>query len=243
MKKFLLFLLWGLVLAIPVAGQKHASERDIEGLHGNVKSVVTEAILESPSGKPARILMGKMTFDVDGNLNTREDYGPSGELLNSSAYSFLEGERVVKMETIYPKNMIVLGDPTKIKRPSDPRYTYKIRYKFDRLGRRIAADWLRSDDSIYLKYVYSYNDNKIEETVSFDNGLALEDKVSMLDQKGNTLEVLHRDLSDKSVVSYKESYTYLRLDRQGNWIERIESRTQDNKPVESLRVSRTITYH
>jgi hypothetical protein len=138
--------------------------------------------------------------------------------------------------------MIVLGDPTKIKRPSDPRYTYKIRYKFDSLGRRIAAHWLRGDDSIYLKYVYSYSDNKIEETVSFDNGLALEDKLSMLDQKGNTLEVLHRDPSDKS-VSYKESYTYLRIDRQGNWIERIESRTQDNKLVESLRVSRTITYH
>jgi len=242
MKKFLLFLLWSLILAIPVAGQKHASERDIEGLQGNVKSVVTEAILESPSGKPARILMGKMVFDADGNLNTREDYGPSGELLNSSAYSFLEGERVVKMETIYPKNMIVLGDPTKVKRPSDPRYTYKIRYKFDSLGRRIATHWLRSDGSTYLKYVYSYNDNKIEETASFDNGLALEDKVYMLDQKGNTLEVLHLVPSDKS-VSYKESYTYLRTDRQGNWIERIESRTQDNKPVEYLRVSRTIAYH
>src|ERR1043166_1970049 len=121
MQKFLLFLLLSLILAIPVAGQKRASERDSEGLQGNVKSVVTEAILESPNGKPARILMGKMTFDADGNLNTREVYGPSGELLTSSAYSFLEGERVVKMEAIDPKNMIVIGDPTKIKRSSDPR--------------------------------------------------------------------------------------------------------------------------
>jgi hypothetical protein len=242
MKKFLLVLLWSLILGISVAGQKHASERDMEGLRGKVKSVITEAILESPSGKPARILMMKMTFDADGNLNTREDYGPSGELLNSSAFSFLEGERVVKMESITPKNVVILGDPTKIKRSTDPRYTYKIRYKFDSLGRRIAADWLRSDDSIYLKYVYSYNDNKIEETVTFDKGLTLEDKVSTLDQKGNTLEVLHRAPSDKSEY-YKESYTDVRVDNQGNWVERIESRTRNNKLVESLRVSRTITYH
>ena len=124
MKEFLLFLVLSVIFATPAFGQEQASERAAEGLLGNVKSVVTEA-----SGKSTHVPMSKLTFDADGNLITREDYGPSGDLLNSSSYSVLEGERVVKMKTIYPPNTIVIGDPTKIKRSSDPRYTYKIRYK------------------------------------------------------------------------------------------------------------------
>ena len=92
-----------------------------------MKSIVTEASFKSTRGEYARVLMSKVTFYTDGNLNMREDYGPSGSLLNSGSYSFLEGERVVKMEAIYPPNVIVLGDQTKIKRSNDPRYTYKIR--------------------------------------------------------------------------------------------------------------------
>jgi len=242
MKEFLLFLILSVIFATPVVGQKQASEREAEGLRGNVKSVVTEASFKSARGKSARVLMSKLTFTADGNLNTREDYGPSGDLLNSSSYSFLEGERVVKMETIYPPNMIVLGDPTKIKRSSDPRYTYKIHYKFDSQGRRTEATWLRSDDSTYLKYVFSYNGNRREEIVNFDKGLTLEKKVSILDQRGNVLEVLHRDPSDNS-LHYKETYSYLKFDPHGNWIERVESQTGGSKPVNSIIVSRTITYH
>src|SRR5215510_11660771 len=108
MKEFLLFLVLSVIFATSAFGQKQASERAAAGLLGNVKSVVTEA-----SGKSTRVRMSKLTFDADGNLNTREDYLPSSDLLNSSSYSFLEGERVVKMVTIYPPNMIVIGDPTK----------------------------------------------------------------------------------------------------------------------------------
>ena len=240
MKKFLLFLVLNAIFATPAVGQKHASERAAEGLRGNVKSVVTE--VSSVNGKPARILMSKLTFHADGNLNTREDYGPSGDLLNSSSYSYLEGERVVKMEAIYPSNMIVVGDPTKVKRSSDPRYTYKIRYKFDSLGRRTEATWLRSDDSTYLKFVYSYNRNRREETVDFDNGLTVEKKESTLDRRGNELEVFHRNPSDNSLY-YKVTYSYLKFDRQGNWIKRVESQQRGNTPDTSIIVSRTITYH
>lgn len=237
MKEFLLFLVLSVIFATSAFGQKPASERAAEGLLGNVKSVVTEA-----SDKSTRVLMSKLTFDADGNLNTREDYGPSGDLLNSSSYSFLAGERVVKMETIYPPNMIVIGDPTKIKRSSDPRYTYKIRYKFDGLGRRTKATWLRSDDSIYFQDVYSYNGNSREEVVDFDNGLVLEKKVFTLDRRGNELEVFHRNPSDNS-LHYKETYSYLEFDSHGNWIKRVESLEHANTPAISIIVFRTITYN
>jgi hypothetical protein len=240
MKEFLLILVLNVIFATSAFGQKQVSDRAAEGLRGNVKSVVIEA--SSASGKSARVVMSKLTFHADGNLNTREDYGPAGDLLTSSSYSFLEGERVVKMETIYPPNMVVLGDPTKTKRSSDPRYTYKIRYKFDSLGRRTEAAWLRSDDSIYLKYRYSYNGNSREELIDFDNGLTIEKKVSTLDRRGNVLEVFHRDPSDNSLL-YKETYSYLKFDRQGNWIKRVETQQRRNAPVTSIIVARTITYH
>jgi hypothetical protein len=134
---------------------------------------------------------------------------------------FLEGERVVKIETTYPPGMIVLGVPRKAKRSHDPRYTYnKLPVRQPR--ELDATIWLRSDGSIYLKYEYRYTGNRKEELVEFDSGLKLEKKVYMLDKRGNELELLHCD-PDNNSLNYKETYSYLKFDSQGNWIKRLES--------------------
>jgi len=78
-----------------------------------------------------------------------------------------------------------------------------------------------------LKYVYSYNGNRREEIVDFDNGLKIEKKLCILTEEV-TSGIFHRNPSDNS-RSYKEIYSYLEFDRHGNWINRVESRTDENK--------------
>lgn len=104
MKQALLALLLVSLSTYCAIAQKKQSDREFEGFRGQVKTVTVEkSDLKQSDGtavegdrKPQKTL----TFDVDGNLLTDKAYDHNGQEFDIRTYSFIDGERVVKHDSI-----------------------------------------------------------------------------------------------------------------------------------------------
>lgn len=242
MKQAFLALLLVSLSTFSVPAQKKQSDREFEGFRGQVKTVIEEKAELKQSGgkaveapkKPRNIL----TFDADGNLVSDKVYDHLGDEFDMRTYSFLDGERVVKHEVLSKSVIRVTAGPrTQATQPADPRYTAKIRYKYDSQGNQTEKAWLYSDGSPGLRYAYKREGNRSEEMVYRPDGSISHGSVHKLDDKGNEVET-----SSVAVRGYppfpKTTYTYLEFDSQGNWTKRKESRGDTTSIT-----YRTITYH
>lgn len=140
MKLFFVLLLTSLT-TFPTFAQKPQSDREAEGFKGKVKTVTVEvSLINESTGKPESTRQrGSMeSFDADGNLTEHKTYDPWGDVLATLTYSFLDGERVVKRDILSKRMMVVrpVAPGKAPTRPSDPRYTAKIKYKYDSQGIR-----------------------------------------------------------------------------------------------------------
>ena len=244
MKQLLLALLLTSLTTLPTFAQKQQSDREAEGFKGKVKTVTIEiSLIDKSTGKPESTRQrGRMeTFDVDGNLTEHKTYDPWGDVLATLTYSFLDGERVVKRE-IQSKRMMVVTPVTPGKeptRPSDPRYTARIKYKYDSQGIRTEMVWVNSDGSPGVTRVYRLTGNEKEESVYSEGGSLSEKYTYKFDDKGNEVErlgVLYD--TPGGLMQSKTTYAYQKFDSQGNWIARRES-SRDSSWI----IYRTITYH
>jgi hypothetical protein len=249
MKRLFLTVLLSLPLALPASAQKQQSDREAEGLKGAVKTVTTETSEpKRPSGKSGRKPMSTLTFDVDGNLALRKDYADRGEAAEFFTYSFLHGERVVSTEVVMRNDSIAVAPPApaeESKRPSDQRYTYKLKYKYDDNGNRTEETWFYRDGSPYVRYVYKLKGNRKEELFYLEDGWLTKKFIYTLDGKGNEVEMIGY-ISVDGPIDQKVTYSYLEFDPQGNWIQRSESRGDEKSKFapRPWRVTyRTITYH
>ena len=220
--------------------QRKQSDREFQGFRGQVKTVTVERTELKQSGgtvveaalQPQKML----AFDTDGNLLSDKAYN-RGEEFDVRTYSFIDGERVVK-HTVLSKNVLSIAPAPgkKPSQPSDPRYSAKIKYKYDSQGNRTEMDWLTADGRPALRYVYKREGNRNEVMVYRPDGSLSHGYVDKLDDKGNELE------TTSVVPNYppfpKTTYTYLEFDSQGNWIKRKESRG-DSSSISR----RTITYY
>lgn len=231
---------------------KPKSDAEDEGLKGRVKTVFKET--QDLSGtwyvsgrKPSSVDY----YDERGQFTRREFYDYKGNLSQVAVYGHVGGERVrsdkmVEHEYNPPPVMVAAGPPTVGERPkSDPRYTYRFRYKYDDKGRLVEEAWHHSGGRLWLRYVYKFEGDKKEELVYSEDGSLNQRYVSMLDSKGNEIEQISYDVKTGSIES-RYSYAY-EFDSQGNWTKRTTSKwiTKDGKEqfAPYYVTYRTITYY
>ncbi len=168
----------------------------------------------------------EISYDADGNRVSRKAHDYTGALFESVNYSRVDGDKVVIYKDVENRNSVVVGmsAPTnQPKRPSDPRYTYKFKYKYDSNGKVSEESLYHNDGSLWLRYVYKTKGNQKEELVYSADGSLNQKYVYTLDDKGNEVEMLVYDTENDSVRS-KEAYKYVEFDSKGNWTKRITSR-------------------
>lgn len=224
-------------LTISASAQKQQSDREFQRLKGPVKTVTVERakLTQSAAGsvEAARQTQKMLSFDADGNLLVDKAY-QQGEEFDVRTYSVIDGERVVKHDVL-SKN-ILRGPSTRPDGPRDPRYSAKIKYKYDSHGNRTEMAWLHPDGVPALRYVYKLKGNQKEVLVYREDGSFSHGYRDTLDDKGNEIE--STDVLRQSNSGMKSKYTYLEFDSHGNWSKRTETRGDS-----SWITYRTITYY
>jgi preprotein translocase subunit YajC len=199
MKTYLAVIITIMFFAVTACAQKRMSDRDADGLKGKVQKVVTEsAKLTNESGnwvEAKRQMNSVVIYDAEGNRMKREGYDYRGNLFQINEYSFIDGDKVVRMETIrheYDPPAVAVAPSTNKEnaKPSDPRYTYKFKYKYDDKGNRTEEAWYHNDGSLWLRYVSVYDDkgNEVEWFRYTGDGKVNGRSVSSYDAKGSVVE-------------------------------------------------------
>ena len=148
--------------------------------------------------------------------------------------SVVDGERVVKHDVLARSGIGVGPGPGN--QPRDPRYSARIKYKYDGQGNQVEKAWLHADGRPHLRYVYKRESDRKEVKVYRADGSLSHGWTQKLDDKGNEVE------STDVVPGYppfpKTTYTYLEFDSQGNWTRRKQVRGNSTSIT-----YRTITYY
>ena len=228
-----------LLISLAAFAQKQQSDRDFQRFKGAVKAVTVERskLTQSASGpvEAARQTFKMLTFDTDGNVLTDKAYS-QGEEFDMRTYSVIDGERVVKLDVLTKRVLSGIGPGTPPGKPRDPRYSAKIKYKYDSQGNRTEMAWVDQDGVPSLRYVYKNEGNRKEVAVYRTDGSFSHGYADTLDEKGNEVETT--SLTRQPNSGTKTTYTYLEFDSQGNWTKRSEQRG------DSLWITyRTITYY
>ena len=238
MKHASLALLLVSLLTLSAFAQKQQSDRAFQHFKGQVKSVSVERAKLNGSVEAARQPHKMLTFDADGNLLIDKAY-QMGEEFDVRTYSVIDGERVVKHDVLSKNVFAGIGpgrrEPT---RPRDPRYSAKIKYKYDSKGNRTEIAWVDQDGVPALTYKYKLEGNRKEVSVYRSDGSFSHGYVTILDDKGNEVESWDVLKNTNSGSGVKSKYTYLEFDSQGNWTKRTETRGDS-----SWITYRTIAYH
>lgn len=221
-----------------------------DGLHGRVKSVLTE--MQDLSGtwaNQARMRNLFATYNEQGNKVREERYDYKGNLSQITVYGYIDGNRVSAFKLIeheYDPPAVGIGPgPGAAVKKSDNRYNFKFEFKYDDKKRLTEKTSFHSNGDIWLRYVYKYTDNKREELVYAANGSLNWRHLVTLDDKGDELERTVFETRNDT-VRLKEAYVY-EFDSHGNWTKRTTSKivTKDGREErEPASVYfRTITYY
>ncbi len=237
------------LLAAGVCAQIKQSDREFEGFKGRVKTVLTET---ADAKMKARKLVEKkrrnhkyMTFRPDGSCSVYKLFHwETGELFETNNYIQVDGEKASVIE-MGPSAMIGDAPGGRPRKPSDPRYDYKYRYKYDGQGRIAEQAMWQSNGDLWLRYVYEYSNGERRELVYDEKGDLNQKYTNILDGKGNVSEMIVYD-TDSDKISGKEKYEYLQFDPHGNWTKRIEYEADNDNGFEyKIREVkyRTLTYY
>jgi hypothetical protein len=235
------------LFALTVAAQPRQTDKEFDGLRARVKTVVVEEaqIKEMPgeSMEQGRVLSRSVTYDADGNWTQRKEYDTRGNLSQTLVFTYIGRDRVALANDEWDPNALVVIKPIRNSRRIDPRYSYKFKYIYGADGKRFEELWYFSDGSLYLKYVHKLNGKRKVRFLYTASGKLNEKVESVLDEKGNEIEVLLRD-------TVKVGYKYLEFDSQGNWTKRVVTRglrgfsASDFAKIKPWSIQyRTITYH
>ena len=232
----------------PVA-QRPGTDASDEGLHGNVRTVLTES--EDLSGTwsvQGRKRNSFDTFNEQGNKLKTEFYDYQGNLHRIFVYGFIDGSRVAVTRTIKreynPPPMAIAPPPGGAVKKSDARYEYKFEFKYDDKKRLTEKTWFHNDGDLWLRYVYKYNGSQMEQLVYAKDGSLNQRYLYTLDDKGHKVEQTYFERNGSTQT--KESYKY-EFDSKGNWTKRTTSKVVTKDGREQLEpysvYYRTITYY
>jgi hypothetical protein len=240
-----IILLLLLSLSVVVCAQKQKSDRESDRLRGHVKTVQTEtAKLSTVDGK---LIEGKretrsvVNYDEAGNLTKVERY-EDGTPLETDTYFFLDGDRVYKREVLRQSSKSINGGTATLKPDAkpDPRFTVKLKYKFDTQGNRIEETIITNRDEATARHVYKYDAQGalVADTVYLQVGVN-NTSTYKVDDKGNVIEMSRGP-------DIKIFYTYTEFDEKGNWTKRtvkLVSTLHGKTSESSTAYFRTITYY
>jgi hypothetical protein len=246
-------LLYVLLLAAISIAQAKQTDREFEGYKGEVRTVLTErADASIRRGKLFEMKRRKnefIAFDASGMRTSYKMYHwESGVLFDSVTYKLIDGDRASVYENITTgkiTGVLVEAPPAKPVKPSYLRYDYKLKYNYNDQGRIAEEAWWQSDGDLWLRYVYAYAENVRHESDYDDAGELNQKYAHLLNEKGETIEIITFDADHLEMVIGRDRYEYVTRDRLGNWTKRIEHESEDGfaafKPRETK--YRTITYY
>lgn len=233
----------------PVAKRGGTDATD-EGLHGKVKTVLSESQdLSGTWSVQSRKPNSMEYYNERGDLTKEESYDWKGNLSDITVYGYLDGARVSDWKSIgheyNPPPMMITSSPGEVKPKYDPRYSHRFDFKYDDQKRLVEKTWINNAGKLWMRYVYKYSGLQREELVYSADGSLNQRYVSVLDDKGNEIEETIYEVGGETVRS-KHSYAY-EFDAKGNWTKRTSSKwvTKDGRSYyEPADVSyRTITYY
>ena len=137
-------------------------------------------------------------------------------------YGYIDGERVsnsrfIRHEYDPPPPM---RPPPPAGQPQPKRDTrYSTKYKYQYAGGKLSeVQRYTNDGNLSTRNVFDFNDNHKEERWYLSDGMMYHRQVSLLDEKGNEIEVSEFNVRDGSV---ERRYTYkYEFDSKGNWTKR-----------------------
>ncbi len=223
MKIFFTALVLVLLITSSIFAQNQ-TDRDADGLKGNVKLVVeyeTEYVfIEKKWNEKEQLISRETEYDQAGNYLTDIFYN-DGIVFQKRFYSFFQGERIVKEETFYTKNTIsaATSSNTKEKKAEEKKYSAKYTYKFDDKGRRIEEKRFSSDGSLFSTEKTIYKDKEIEQTRYNPDGTFNFKAITKFDDKGNEIEYIGESAYIAGASTFR--YFYESFDAKGNWTKRI----------------------
>lgn len=233
---------------MPVA-QRTGSDASDAGLHGRVKSVLTETQTPSAIGlrPPKRNFLD--TYNEQGNLTRSESYDDKGNVSTIKVYGYLDGSRVSKVADIEreynpPPPVSPTATPPPGSNKSDPRFQYRSEYKYDEKKRLTEETTFLNNGKLWTRTVYKYDANQKERLDYSEDGSLRQRVVYTLDDRGNVVQ--RTVVNEKGEARHKTSYTY-EFDSSGNWTRQTARRVEINNGRElSLPTTvhlRTITYY
>lgn len=204
----------------PVAAKEKTDAED-ENLKGKVKKIVQDS--EDLSGtwsvqgrKPSSVTY----FNEKGNYVERDLYDSQGNPFQITMYGYIDGKRVSNSKmTNYEYSPPIMALPKgKVEEPvkkPDPRYEFSFEYKY-KDGKLIEDKWIFSSGKPWLRYVYNYADNQVEQIVYDEKDKLNQKYLVTLDKDGNEIEKTSYGVT-KIYPDQRYRYTY-EFDDKGNWI-------------------------
>jgi len=244
-----------LFLFAPVFAQTKMTDREFDNLKGKVKSVtIQEAEVVKKRDKEMeepRNIMEERYYDKSGNIIKTLD-NVTNDL---NIYTFIDGDKTykktkTKLPKFTPPKTTISGrvNNSNEAKPTDERYTFKFKYKYDAQGRVIEEKWYLNTGILWVKSIYEYDDKgrMIKESY-YDEEKLNSTQTYKYDDKGIELESIHDLASIEGEYGLTvNSYNDYQFDVQGNWVKRTETTTykREGKVTASKTAYyRKITYH
>ena len=232
----------------PITAKETTDAQD-DNLKGKVKKIVEDS--EDLSGtwsvqgrKPSSVTY----FNEKGNYIERDLYDYKGNPFEIRMYGYIDGKRVSNSKTIRyeydPPIMVVPSSKTETPvKKADPRYEFGFEYKYKN-GKLIEDKWIFSSGKTWIRYVYSYTGNQVEQIVYDEKDQLNQKYLYTLDKDGNKIEEISYGVL-KIYPDKKYRYKY-EFDEKGNWNKQTTSTETTENGVTSFKPSsisyRTITY-
>ena len=216
------------LLFVNVYSQKKTTDREFNGLQGNVKSVyIEDADLEIVKGKSItknRTMQFDELYDESGNMTQSSMY----YMGDRDIFSFMDGEKISKsadFNSPTASKALIAAPAKKQSKPLDTRYDKKYQYEYDTKGRIIEERKYSNDGTLFLKSTYKYNDaGKPLEQILYSDEKVSENYYYTYDSKGTLIELKFVPTGidgDTNIIIHRFK-DYI-LDVQGNWIQRTQT--------------------
>jgi hypothetical protein len=233
MSRLFVGILFCIFLVAPAAAQRRQTDRDADGMKGQVKLVVAEdAKLSSESGRPVegkRVPAWTREYDAAGNFVREVFKARDGGVGFTMTYKFIDGDKtsLTEYERKLPVPVAVpsiAGSGRADARTRDPRFDMRYKDTFDARGNRVEQTSYLSSGELWVRDVSTFDAKGREVAWARygKDGKVSSSKKTVYNKDGQEAEVTYFD-HDGS-VSEKYSYTGYKLDAMGNWVKRVAAK-------------------
>lgn len=255
-KAFFVILL-SIAFSAHVSAQKLSTDAQIDGLHGNVKSVVKttyEARTDFMGVTSEGDLLEKLetNYNSKGWRKTMTYVTPEADIIFRSRFKH-DGFGLATVEQIVDNNEQVIGrtyysyDAQNVLKEmwvedADRQIESRTLVRFDPQGRLMQRTLNDAAGNTYKREVFSYIGNNVEKKVVFDGkGNKMQEWRYEYDENNEPVSQTLYDYSEDEPEMFITIFQY-DYDNQGNWTRRTESELINGDPIMQYIVTREIEY-